>query len=75
MIPASEALYFDNAPLAHVVAHEERQRLARIERECRQAVQASRTWSAMADRLAADHRDYRARLAVVAARTNGGKHG
>ena len=75
MIPASEALYFDNAPVAHIVAHEERERLARIARDCRKAAQASRTWSAMADRLAADHRDYRARLAVVAARTNGGQNG
>ncbi len=38
---ASEALYFDNAPVAHVVAYQERQRLARIERDGRKAVRAA----------------------------------
>lgn len=38
---ASEAL-FDGAHFAHVVAYEERQRLARIERRCRDAVARER---------------------------------
>lgn len=40
MIPASEALYFHNAPYAHIVAYQERERLERIERESRRAIEA-----------------------------------
>lgn len=71
MSPASEALYFDNAPVAHIVAHQERARIQRIQHFAR----ASRSWDSMASRLAADHRDYRARLADAAARINGGHNG
>lgn len=35
--PASEALYFDNAPVLHIVQYEERNRLANIERRNREA--------------------------------------
>ena len=33
MSPASEALYFDNAPVAHIVEQQERDRLDRIQRQ------------------------------------------
>lgn len=72
MSPASEALYFDNAPVAHIVEQQERDRLDRIRQQASSIARASRSWDSMADRLAADHRDYRARLADAAARINGG---
>lgn len=64
--PASEALYFDGAPLAHVVAYEERKRLARIDRENRRAARAIRTVSRFASdaefrtALAAENAEHRA---------------
>ena len=33
MSPASEALYFDNAPVAHIVEQQERARIDRIQRQ------------------------------------------
>lgn len=38
MPPASEALYFDGAPVAHIVAFEERVRLSRIAQTGRAAI-------------------------------------
>jgi hypothetical protein len=40
MKPASEALFFDKAPVAHIVQYEERARLQRIERENRRVLSA-----------------------------------
>lgn len=45
MPPAPEALYFDHAPVAHIVAFEERRRLARIEEENRRAIRQRGTLS------------------------------
>lgn len=38
MPPASEALYFDGAPVAHIVDYQERKRLAKIARNNRDAL-------------------------------------
>lgn len=70
MTAASEATYFDGAHLAHVAAYEEQLRLERIRREnqrvARECEIASRRWDSLADRLTADHREFRGRLAVIA---------
>lgn len=42
MLPASEAMYFHREPVAHIVAFQERNRLARIERTCRDAIRSAR---------------------------------
>jgi len=42
MLPASEALFFRQEPVAHIVAFQERNRLARIERTCRDAIRIAR---------------------------------
>jgi hypothetical protein len=39
---ASEALYFTNAPVAHIVQHNERKRLARIQAQAQAAFRAAR---------------------------------
>lgn len=45
MPPAAEALYFDNAPVAHIVAYQERQRLQRIADANRRALRERGTLS------------------------------
>lgn len=40
--PASEAMYFNGEPCRHIVQFQERERLARIERDCRAAVRRAR---------------------------------
>ena len=54
MLSAPEALYFNNEPVAHIVAHQDVKRWADA---------WSRSWDAAAARLHADHQAYRARLA------------
>ena len=71
MSPA-EAAFFDGNHCQHVAARDERDRLDRIRQQASSIARASRSWDSMAGRLAADHRDYRARLADAAARINGG---
>ncbi len=75
MTAYSEAAYFTTDACAHCAARDERERLDRIQRQASSVARASRSWDSMASRLAADHRDYRARLADAAARINGGAHG
>lgn len=72
MSPA-EAAYFDGNHCQHLADREEHQRHDRIRQQASSIARASRSWDSMADRLAADHRDYRARLADAAARINGGQ--
>jgi hypothetical protein len=48
---ASEALYFTNAPVLHIVQHEERKRLARIQAQAQAAFRAapSHQWAPLVE--------------------------
>ncbi len=44
MLPASEAMYFHREPVRHIVQFQERERLARIDRNSRDAIRSARFW-------------------------------